>query len=668
MCGVAERAGVALGLVAGRQLQAARVHVPGQILRAAIPGARHVGDRDAPRCPHHLPALEPDVLAPGLQQAGADRQHALGQLVAGRRYGAARHDHAARAPGARGIGRLGGVAVHETDAVVRNAEHGVGDLRQRRLQSLSVAVGADLQLQCTVRREAGVALLVPRHERNAPGRVHAGAVARLLGVHRKADADAAAVGLALPLACAHAVEADGLDRPAQRLGVVARVEVALGDVVEGHLLGADQALEAHLVGLAPELAGERIQRHFQREAHPRAGDAAVGQDGRLVGRDRIGAAAVVGKVVETRQDRAHLTGLQAGRERVGRVGAGIDGRLAVEPQQPAIGVRVGSEHVVVLAAVGVGGEALAAVLQPSQGRTQPARCPRQRHLFRQQDALVAEAAADIGRDHADLPLVDAEAFGETGADDVGLLGGGMDDELAEPRVPGRHHAAAFERAHHLARGGQLARHRHRGLRLDRLEVDVDAGRQEQVVAPGLVHQRRAGLAGGEHVAHDRQGLEIELDLAREILGLRARRRHAHRHQLADIAHLAGGEDRLHRGLEAGKRGVGADGGDPGQVLGNEHPVADRRRDADGLDAPMGQRAAHEGHVQHAGQLDIADVLAPPTQVAVVLLAGEPRADALVRHHAPHIAVIPAGARQRAVTAHAPRRSARCSAARSRPDR
>ena len=60
--------------------------------------------------------------------------------------------------------------------------------------------------------------------------------------------------------------------------------------------------------------------------------------------------------------------------------------------------------------------------------------------------------------------------------------------------PMRQHAASFERAHHLARGAQFARHRVGRLGLDGGEVDVDLGGEKEVVAPGLVHQRRAGRA------------------------------------------------------------------------------------------------------------------------------------------------------------------------------
>jgi hypothetical protein len=180
-------------------------------------------------------------------------------------------------------------------------------------------VRADPEFQGAVRREAGLALLVSRHEGNAPGSVDAGAVAGLLGVHGKADPDAAAVGLGRALAAAHLVEADGGDGAAQRLGVVAGVEVPLGDVVEGHLLRAHEALEAQVVRLGPELAGERVEGHFESEADAGARNAAVGEDRRLVGRDRVGAATVVREIIKPGQDGADLAGFETGGERIGGV-------------------------------------------------------------------------------------------------------------------------------------------------------------------------------------------------------------------------------------------------------------------------------------------------------------------------------------------------------------
>jgi hypothetical protein len=281
--------------------------------------------------------------------------------------------------------------------------------------------------------------------------------------------------------------------------VIAGVEVALGDVVERHLLRLHQALEAQIVGLLAELARQRVERDLQRKAHAGAGDPAVGQDRRLVGGDRIGPAAVVREVVEARQDRGDLAGLQAGGEGIGRVGAGIDACLAVERQQAAVAVGVSRQDVVMLAAVGVGGEALTPVLDPPQRRADLARGPGQRDLLGEQNPLVAEAAADVGRHDADLALVDAETLGEARAHDVRLLGGGVDDQLAQPRMPMGDHAAAFDRAHDLARGAQLARHRHGSLGFDGLEVTSMLVVRKRLSAPVLVHQRRPGLARLQHV-------------------------------------------------------------------------------------------------------------------------------------------------------------------------
>ena len=50
-----------------------------------------------------------------------------------------------------------------------------------------------------------------------------------------------------------------------------------------------------------------------------------------------------------------------------------------------------------------------------------------------------------------------------------------------------------------------------------------------------------------------------------------------------------------------------------------------------VDARVRQRAAQERHLPHARQPDVADILAAAAHVAVVLLAQEPRADALVVH-------------------------------------
>src|SRR5207237_4685189 len=96
-----------------------------------------------------------------------------------------------------------------------------------------------------------------------------------------------------------------------------------------------------------------------------------------------------------------------------RVRARIDGGVAIEPEDAALVVRVDRNVVGVLAAVGIRRELLAPVLEPANWHAELFREPAEAHFFGQQDALVAEAAADVRRDDAYRALVDAEAFRES---------------------------------------------------------------------------------------------------------------------------------------------------------------------------------------------------------------------------------------------------------------
>ena len=159
-------------------------------------------------------------------------------------------------------------------------------------------------------------------------------------------------------------------------------------------------------------------------------------------------------------------------------------------------------------------------------------------------------------------------------------------------------------------------------------IDLEETFEEDVVAPVLVHQRAAGLARFSHVVDGGQRLEVERDGGCDILGLGARRRHAHRHHLADMADLAGREHRLLGDLETGQRRHRADRLYVGEIIRREDHIAIAFRNMDGLDAGMRQRAAHEGDVLQARQSDVGDELAAATQEAIVFLAQEPGADTL----------------------------------------
>ncbi len=100
-----------------------------------------------------------------------------------------------------------------------------------------------------------------------------------------------------------------------------------------------------------------------------------------------------------------------------------------------------------------------------------------------------------------------------------------------------------------------------------------------------------------------------------------------RHLLALVAHLVGGQHRL---------GVARQRRHPGQaVLGHElagHDGHDalhlgRRRRVDALDAGVGHRRAHDGHVEHAGEGDVVEVVALPLDETGVLVALDGMTDA-----------------------------------------
>ena len=169
---------------------------------------------------------------------------------------------------------------------------------------------------------------------------------------------------------------------------------------------------------------------FDGETDAGARDAAIGQDRALVGRHRRGTAPVHIEIVRSRQQARHLRRLERRRGRVDRIGPGIDVGDAVQGQQPSVAVRIAGDAIVMLAAIGVRAQVLAAILQPAHRRAAPLRQPCQRHLFAAEQALVAEPAAHVGRDHADRAVVEIEALGDAALDQMRHLG--RADDVRKP--------------------------------------------------------------------------------------------------------------------------------------------------------------------------------------------------------------------------------------------
>ncbi len=490
-----------------------------------------------------------------LQQMGGHGGEPRLQRGAGARHRAARHRDRTRRVGAGGVRRHRGVAMHHRDRVDGNAQHLVGDLRQRRLHALAMGMHADADLEPAVGRETDGGLLVAGRERIARGAEQRGPVRGHLDVIGEADADegVAAVPLVpLPLPRTDRGKADRLTCGVEAAAIIAAVVGVAGHADIGHSAAGHEIVAPHVAGLAPHRARDGIDGQLHGEADAGARNAAIRNDRRLVGCDREGADTVGRKRIGAGQMPAGHGALETGGERPGRIGARVDGDLGIEPQELAALIGISRDNVVMLATIGAGNQMLAAILDPAERPPEFQREPGDAELLGLQHALVAETAADIRRDDADAALRDAEVLGERGADHVRHLRRGIDHELAGPLLPVRQRGLAFDGVHGLPRHTIFAAHHDRRGRGHRGDALVERGLQEQVVLPRLMHERRRRFARRPRIDLGRQHVEVELGPAREVLGVGTGRGHAHRHRLADEAHLAMGKWRIVGRLETGQ--------------------------------------------------------------------------------------------------------------------
>ena len=182
----------------------------------------------------------------------------------------------------------------------------------------------------------------------------------------------------------------------------------------------------------------------------------------------------------------------------------------------------------------------------------------------------------------------------------------------------------------MAGGGNLARNLDRGVERG-FDIDVDECFQERVVAPVLVQERRIRQSRRQHVVHSREFLQIDLDARGDILSLGPRPADAHCNELADLPHLLACEHRLLGRLESRQAGHRDDRLHADKVRGGERLAAMLVRNVDGAQLCVGERRANEGDVLHAREANIADKLAAPAQEAVILLALNRGAYALIAH-------------------------------------
>ena len=159
----------------------------------------------------------------------------------------------------------------------------------------------------------------------------------------------------------------------------------------------------------------------------------------------------------------------------------------------------------------------------------------------------------------------------------------------------------------------------------------------------IVDLRRAGFQRVDRIDHSRQDVVIDVDQLRRILRLVGRLGDHHRHAVADVAHLALGQQRVRRLLHrlpvgAGDQPTARQAVDPGQVIARIDSDHTRRSlrlaHVDLAYFRVRVRGTQEVRVSVLRWIDVVGVLAGAGQEADVFLAADRLADGveIVRAH------------------------------------
>ena len=354
-----------------------------------------------------------------------------------------------------------------------------------------------------------------------------------------------------------------------------------------------------LDGIEIERARAEIEHALHHERRGRARDAAVRSGRRRVRGHRADLAAIVLELVRAGEQPADHERLDRRRPRNDRVRPRVAEHTRVQRAQAAVGVEAGAQRVVMVARVGARQEVLAARLDPFHGAAQPHREQAQRHVLRIENALHAEAAADVGRDHANRVLRHTERLGQTVTRQVRHLRARPERQLAVGGVPVGHPAAALHRCRRVAVGAKRPVDDRDGAVHREIDAAVlEAAREQHVARRLLVHAGGAVAHGGVGVDGGGQRLIVDVDEHGAVLGGIPVARHDDGHRLAGIARDGPRQDRLSCRHVAGR------GGSRGQTMARERLVrtggdvndprrCERARGRDRGERRVGMHAAHE---------------------------------------------------------------------------
>ncbi len=312
---------------------------------------------------------------------------------------------------------------------------------------------------------------------------------------------------------------------------------------------------------------------------------------------------------------------------VAEPGAGVVERLGAEAEQrPVVLDRDLGVLEPALVAVRHREVEVGAPLRPLHRPVELAREQAADHELRMRRDLVAEAAADVLRDEAELVEPDPHRRAHHDRGEAGELVVRVDRPLPDAAVVLDERAVALERGRVEAVEVELRDLDH-AVGLGEGGVEVAPGvetRPHEVPAGVVVEHGRLGFLRLAGVDDRRQRLVVDLDelggVAREL----ARLGHDGHDRLADVAHLADREREVLDVRAGHARDLEERIRERRDLLAGQRPVdaVDRlgRRDVDAGDVRVRVRAAHEVEVAHSVPLDVVDEDALALQETLVLLA------------------------------------------------
>eukprot|EP00043_Microstomoeca_roanoka_P002426 m.38320 g.38320 ORF g.38320 m.38320 type:complete len:1021 (-) comp11478_c0_seq1:708-3770(-) len=511
--------------------------------RDARPVHRLVGARDG-----ELAVGQLDIRFRGFKQVSRDLLGLVDHLVGGLDQSRAAHGQRARPIGAHAHRRVGGVAVVDLDLARIDADHLGHDLGEGGLVPLTVRMRAGI--------DADRAGCVDPH---GGGFVKTGAGAQLSDEVRRRDAagldvmgDAEAAQLAAFL---RFLGPGGEARVIRDLEHLVHRRVVIPGIVFdrhgggiGELIGLDEVLTPQLDRIDAQLARGFVDDPFQLERGLGAAGAAIGIDRHGVGKHRLHVHIDERRAVIAGHQRAVQPGRDRGREgrQIGAhigVGLGADRGEVVRVIERQLDLR----HVV--AAMRIRDEGFRPRRGPFHRALQLTRGEGAEGFLGIVEDLGAETAAHIGRDDAQLVLGDPQHEGaHQKADHMRVLRGGIKRGIVVPGIVIAHRHARLHRVGDEPLVDQFQRGDMGGLGeglvhgglvfLDEAPVVAQVGRQV------VMHLGRALGQRGLHVDDGGQVLDIELDRLGGVTRLFQRLGDDHGDGIADMAHLALGEDRM----------------------------------------------------------------------------------------------------------------------------